>query len=1150
MKGAAWFEAFWCAMGVAFLAGIPARGESLGSVTLVVQDEEGRPVSGAEVHCVDWVDDQFRETPLGEDEKGISDGQGRITFRDRTIGQVFVRVQAGECGGWYRVQERGEHPEALLTIGVGRTARGTVRDSSGQPLAGVMVLADGCLPAGETDESGRFTVSSYGLVYSPELVFVKNGYTPVRTHVHFEAGEVAITLKQGVDLRGVVVTPDDTPAVGSRVSATIPGASDLIVDEEGRFVVHAAPVDEEITINAVLYGNRGSCRASLPLAVREFLGSPVVLRLEAVEYGSITGRMRHAATGEAIRGKVMLDATNEFYSPRKEVATDKEGRFTIERLERGTYWLFAAPARLTLYQVGGPLQVHVDDTGAPAGVELKVAEGCMVKGRVLTADGAPVIGKQVMWEPMSYYRAVWTDKNGYFLIPYLDGDGVTYTIEVRDDLGRCAKATAGPLKKGDEVRGIELRMPPVTEAAVLYGTVSDTSGKPVPNVRLELLYDSGVEPRALSAATDEKGVFDVKIVNSGTVKVSASLGVQIERGGYSENLSRECEIIGGNTLVLDNSKDQTVQLAVKPALLRLFIGRVIGPGDTPIQAHVSLVQGEYRQTSATCDQDGRFVFQRIPEEPFWVEVTAAGYKAQLLRPEEFYADSYAAPTTVKLEPGPFARGESVWAAVTGTPPTEVSVKAHPLGEYVRTRETMYYLQARQPKTNERPPSSPPRRRRIRVVDEAGKPITRVFIEPRYSIPSSEVERYKVPVSAPQPAQSSEDGIYEMPPSDGVMVSAPGRERVYVAAWRNPDPDAVFNIVLGETSSVELKITDAQKRPLSRARVYTGCYAWDNPVNAGVYHIANADDQGVVRLERIAPGFHGLAVGEMGDTLELLLIDLKPRENRTVHLTLEGRRNQHNPQGLLQRWREANRPRRSDEQPDKELAAEVAALSSGDARGLRKAVRANLAVLPAEMGWGGWLTNELQLLTALAMELKDKESLSNLKGLLERLRSGERSGVYRGRPTAALALVEAVISLEGDEAVDFLAEVAGNPEGDRASRMAALLGLGQIATEKSAAAFQRLRDAAYALPGAPPRKEAYTHAERMAEAAHFVLWVMTAEDSKTSPRLFDPAEYSGATVSEDYSEGRLHTVSLGGWTELMFRRVGDEWLLMRVGNTIS
>ncbi|MCC6699533.1 MAG: hypothetical protein IT365_28160, partial [Candidatus Hydrogenedentes bacterium] len=274
------------------------------------------------------------------------------------------------------------------------------------------------------------------------------------------------------------------------------------------------------------------------------------------------------------------------------------------------------------------------------------------------------------------------------------------------------------------------------------------------------------------------------------------------------------------------------------------------------------------------------------------------------------------------------------------------------------------------------------------------------------------------------------------------------------------------------------------------------------------------------------------------------------ETRKEAVELAANRTPDDAQSLLQQWRESKASDQRAPQQAQAWGAEVKALPAGVQRDLRKAVRHSLEALPNAIGWRGWMASELQLITALAAHLHDNDALPILKKKLHDLQpDSEQDTFYWGSPQTAGALAEAIVALEGEKAVDYFAELAGDVSCDRGSRIAALIALGQIGTEKSAAAFKRLRDAAYDRPNAPPRKETYTHAERMAETAHMIFWVLTTDLSSPLARPFEPKAFTGATVSENYGEGTLNTTMFGGWTDLHFRRVGEEWLLARIGSTM-
>ncbi len=151
------------------------------------------------------------------------------------------------------------------------------------------------------------------------------------------------------------------------------------------------------------------------------------------------------------------------------------------------------------------------------------------------------------------------------------------------------------------------------------------------------------------------------------------------------------------------------------------------------------------------------------------------------------------------------------------------------------------------------------------------------------------------------------------------------------------------------------------------------------------------------------------------------------------------------------------------------------------------------------------------------------------------------------PAPTGELTSTLAALAGDDAVGFLAEAAANPDLPYATRRDVLIALGEVGSEESVAVFARLRDAAFDKPGAPQRRESYTHEERTSEAVTMVLVVIPdyvppaiEEDPmrRKSPKL--------ARVSEDYSTGTICFGDQLSIVQLKMRRFGDEWLVVGIG----
>jgi hypothetical protein len=130
------------------------------------------------------------------------------------------------------------------------------------------------------------------------------------------------------------------------------------------------------------------------------------------------------------------------------------------------------------------------------------------------------------------------------------------------------------------------------------------------------------------------------------------------------------------------------------------------------------------------------------------------------------------------------------------------------------------------------------------------------------------------------------------------------------------------------------------------------------------------------------------------------------------------------------------------------------------------------------------------------------------------------------------------AIKGDACVGFFEKAAGDPQLGQSTRLAALLALGRLHSEKSAAAFARLRDAAYGLPGAPERRASYTHAERIQESAIMTLYFLPGGyDESMIPKTGRNNAW-GVSVDENYRTGNLWLNNM----QIKLLRVGSEWLV--------
>ncbi|MCC6488057.1 MAG: hypothetical protein IT364_11210 [Candidatus Hydrogenedentes bacterium] len=499
------------------------EGMPRGPLTIVVQDQDGKPVPNAEVHCVNW-DYGPRFTELGPEEKGVTDRDGRVHFQDRTFGGAFARVKAGELGGWFRIQGASpEHPEVEIQTGLGHTV--TLKAK----LPGVLVLADGCLPIGLTDERGMLSAPNFGLGYDPNFAFTKEGYAWTTGSAFRDHSTVEVEMRPGTDIEGVVLGPDGAPVEGADVSTGPYSFKPMKTTAEGRFRLSRCPQSERGAsqqLCAHMRANEVLLWAEEQVVLETPLVSGVVLRLAAVQSHSYTvrGRVIRAETGQPVKAKIYQNTSESLSGGKVAASTGRDGHFSIQINRSMGYWYLALPEDPTLRTDGPMLYVgNKEGEWEDKEVEFRVTEGCAIEGRAISEDGTPINDKYVYYlDPDTTFHPPTTDERGRFMLPHLNGAGKAYELYVSDSFGRQGRVTVGPMKQGELRRDVEILLPPQVEPSRLRGTVSDPNGKPMPGMRLQLYFGDPPKPDTTEALTDDRGEYEVKVLYSGPAKVIIS----------------------------------------------------------------------------------------------------------------------------------------------------------------------------------------------------------------------------------------------------------------------------------------------------------------------------------------------------------------------------------------------------------------------------------------------------------------------------------------------------------------------------------------------------------------------------------------------------------------------------------------------------
>lgn len=217
------------------------------------------------------------------------------------------------------------------------------------------------------------------------------------------------------------------------------------------------------------------------------------------------------------------------------VRTDDEGRYRITGLWRGTYLINALSnayvRSITSADFGNFKSVTLDDGEARADLDLTLYRGGVITGRVVDAEGRPLIAAMMeLWpvdkgsqKTVRYQTGDWlmmrTDDRGIYRIyglpagRYIIGAGEgwspvrgkrKYTSTFYPNVTDSSEAKAIEVKEGAEVAGIEIRIG-LEDTYEASGRVIDVeTGQPLPNVRLNC---SSAEHYCKSVVSDDEGRF-------------------------------------------------------------------------------------------------------------------------------------------------------------------------------------------------------------------------------------------------------------------------------------------------------------------------------------------------------------------------------------------------------------------------------------------------------------------------------------------------------------------------------------------------------------------------------------------------------------------------------------------------------------------
>lgn len=596
-----------------------------------VVDEQGKPIAGAAVSLT-----SEEQSAAQESYQAVTDAAGAFHLDHLAAGRF--RLQAARSGfapasvpGIEIPDEPGEVSLEEIRMEAGAVIEGRVTDPRGAPVSQALVFAQKgeMPPSGDLpDESpalreplmtgldGRFRLNDLPRGVAFDFQVRRDGFAPANLPgvTAPTAEPLRIELRparrltgrvldaDGAPLAGATVLPIDTGAGLGEISLSLGGMDGGRggTDTEGFFTVSdLTPGVSSFVVRAS--GYRPALLRNVPIPEDRDAG-PVEVTLE--KGATLTGRVLDGR-GAPLAGamvSVQADANGSFQVGGWEdvflriglpAVTDAEGGYRIEGLVHGGH--IASASTSEGRQVSQPVRIGPGENR----LDLRLAAGVEVSGRVTGEDGAPVAGAEVLLLSEA------SGQEGAGAVSHGDGTFVIGSVHRGKALlsasarGFAETLHPEPLQVGDEpVRGIEIRLVRGgTITGRLLGLPEDERNK----VKVQALPGEDVEGLDYSGSVDREGRFRISGVPPGAWRVAAE-----RPSGQRAEAAVRLATGGGEAAVdLRFSSGSTLTGRI------LFDGAPLaGARLFAVQDLAGFSRGEARQ--ATAAHDGTFVLRDLP----------------------------------------------------------------------------------------------------------------------------------------------------------------------------------------------------------------------------------------------------------------------------------------------------------------------------------------------------------------------------------------------------------------------------------------------------------------------------------------------------------------------------------------------------------
>jgi hypothetical protein len=329
--------------------------------------------------------------------------------------------------------------------------------------------------------------------------------------------------------------------------------------------------------------------------------------------GTVAGRV--TVDGQAGRGvAVSLVPHGDRSAPGVQVRCDGEGRFRFTGVAAGRYLLQPlAPAHVLdgVSDYGMPgKQISVEEGERVENLDLALKRGGVITGRATDEENRPVIaaavivdyfdarGQRMLLYAMQTRRFATDDRGVYRLFGLPAG---RYKVSIFTPTANRplrvyhpgttdeGQAKSVEVASGGVVENADIKVIRPSQTFEVAGRVTDESGQPVPNVRVEYRYTpqgDGTKngaPQYGTGLVDGRGEFRLKELPPGSYTLAAQTDYEVEKSWYGESAQlelRDADVTGlelkarrggsvSGTVVVEGTQDAAV-------LAQLAQYRVIG----------------------------------------------------------------------------------------------------------------------------------------------------------------------------------------------------------------------------------------------------------------------------------------------------------------------------------------------------------------------------------------------------------------------------------------------------------------------------------------------------------------------------------------------------------------------------------------------